>query len=838
MKQARNLPLFERSGVQSSVFTIEFQGWQSRSKVFDNSLNPNYNELFQFPLGKAGILQDELITIIAQTYKTEGQGRTLGQCSRTIPVEDLKNKKTVLVVWPLNDIAGKPNGAEFELALKANFQPCSERIEKERLAKPIDTSLLPQEPDTYKLRFLIHKCTKLAQNPCSAIAVVRFGTKIKSTQICELTQNPEFEEEINFVIHMSQKDIAKEMVIIEVLNTLRTDNAAVVGEYKFMLETAFASEPIGWDEPAYEANTVCRTMIRKWIILTNPFQTPKNINGFTNLSFSVLQSGQALTRSPTIEPIILNVVRNVMRPSEVSAQYKQIIFRIYDGHEFPPMDDREDEIATKLKLSRTAFCDPFLSISYCGVVANTPIKYATYNPQFYTDIIFNIEIPAVTDVVVLTLYDYDTDEVGSDTEPIATRHLSLTEISYMEDDENGFDPTFGPALMPFYGAPKHCGMGAYKELNEKDGGIGYRGRLLMEVFTLPSYSVGIFAKTRPVPDIARKRAMKIMRTQKLVLLMGCTEATMIPEEYADSTIKFEISSGDFGYSDSLFTPPSNNDTSPQVPLFDSVKYYFVDFPVDQACIVPMEWECTLFRLEHLNILEKIKEYFIKSLEELDDDIQKEKLPAEIKLSMKTLMRKTIDKCGVVLPDLPSNANELDRNQKKVREMKLQLIISQCKSISREGKLDGTRTALEWLKTILQILEEVCKEPQIEMPNAIVYMYAGTKPVAYFSSPLNYFLDSTVARGKDCERLMYVNFKPLDGRDITAAQLLCFFWFGTEQNYKDNFQFPFDGRVTSYAEMVSLFINISHLCCFTGMVSLLINISHLPIYQYLTSVLLC
>lgn len=804
VKRGISLPLFERSGSQSSFFVIRFHGWDCKSKVYEGNLNPKYNEIFCFPLGIAEINTVDTVAIMVESFKTNGKGRSLGTINHTLPIDDLRSGKLVRCTWPLLGSAGKPNGGFIEVELKANMAPHKDISEKTRRAKPINMTQLPKELDTYRLRFLVHKCTKLAHSPCSAITSIRFGESVMSTQIGELSQDPDFEEEINFVVNMSQADIAKEFVIIQVLNTLRCDEAAVVGEFKFMVETGFSGEPVGWNEPAYEPNTVCRSFMKKWMILTNPYQTPKNINGFVNMSFSVLQSGQNLTTSPTVEPIVLNVVQNVMRPSEVNSQHRKVYFRIYSAQELPVMDD-EDIVEEKRGLTRQASCDPLVGISYYGVEAKTRVEFATYNPVFNTDIIFNIEQPAVTDTVVISLYDHDVAE--DNLEAIATTYLSLTDISYQSDDEYGFEPTYGPTSMPLYGSPKHLGQGelSFPELNEGTGGFGYRGRLLFEVFTKPSYSVGVFAKVAPTPEASVKRTAKLMRTQKCVLAMGITEATMIPEEFgADTTIKFEISVGEFGYQDSMSTGLSNSQIFPKTPLFDSVKYYFIDYDVNQACIVPMEWECTFFRLEHLNILERIKEFYMNALNDIDADIQKEKNPVDIIYSMKTLMRKTILECNITLPDLPNFANELDRNLKKVREMKLNSIVKECRRLVRGSTLDGTTQSLKMLQTVLLTFDEICREQQNEIPNVLLYMFSGNKPVAYFSSPINRFLESSVANGNDCLKFMTMDLKPMDGngnKDRLAAQLSGFIWFGTEEVYKNSFQFPFDGRISSYAETV-------------------------------------
>ena len=49
--------------------------------------------------------------------------------------------------------------------------------------------------------------------------------------------------------------------------------------------TAYQSDPIGWDEPAYLSNNTCRTMFRKWLIITHPTETPKNIKVMPCLAF-------------------------------------------------------------------------------------------------------------------------------------------------------------------------------------------------------------------------------------------------------------------------------------------------------------------------------------------------------------------------------------------------------------------------------------------------------------------------------------------------------------------------------------------------------------------------
>ena len=45
VKEGISLPLVEKSGVQSTMVVVNFQGYSIKSKVFDNDLNPKWNEV-------------------------------------------------------------------------------------------------------------------------------------------------------------------------------------------------------------------------------------------------------------------------------------------------------------------------------------------------------------------------------------------------------------------------------------------------------------------------------------------------------------------------------------------------------------------------------------------------------------------------------------------------------------------------------------------------------------------------------------------------------------------------------------------------------------------------
>ena len=53
----------------------------------------------------------------------------------------------------------------------------------------------------------------------------------------------------------------------------------------------------------------------------------------------------------------------------------------------------EDDVAlVDHRLQRLALTDPYIAVSYSGVEGLTDLIYAEYNPVFFQDIIFNIEV--------------------------------------------------------------------------------------------------------------------------------------------------------------------------------------------------------------------------------------------------------------------------------------------------------------------------------------------------------------------------------------------------------------------------------------------------------------
>ena len=120
--------------------------------------------------------------------------------------------------------------------------------------------------------------------------------------------------------------------------------------------------------------------------------------------------------------------------------------------------------------------------------------------------------------------------------------------------------------------------------------------------------MGLFSKVVPSASDAQAKSDKYLNRTKFVIACGCLEATMI--EAAESVVTFEVnhflykhladaisdarsftnifedhavlylsqvSCGEFGNANSLSIEPTNSVTQPTQPLFDSTKYYYLNW---------------------------------------------------------------------------------------------------------------------------------------------------------------------------------------------------------------------------------------------------------------------
>lgn len=61
-------------------------------------------------------------------------------------------------------------------------------------AQPMNQASLSIVKDVYQIRFLIHEARQLTHTPCDPVVVLTIGKETKSTQICEDSIDPVYNE--------------------------------------------------------------------------------------------------------------------------------------------------------------------------------------------------------------------------------------------------------------------------------------------------------------------------------------------------------------------------------------------------------------------------------------------------------------------------------------------------------------------------------------------------------------------------------------------------------------------------------------------------------------------
>ena len=73
----------------------------------------------------------------------------------------------------------------------------------------------------------------------------------------------------------------------------------------------------------------------------------------------------------------------------------------------------------------------------------------------------------------------------------------------------------------------------------------------------------------------------------------------------------QVSCGEFGNANSKSVDRTNSNTQATQPLFDSTRYYYLNWDAAApAALVVCEWEDVIFRLETLNLLQRIFDKFV------------------------------------------------------------------------------------------------------------------------------------------------------------------------------------------------------------------------------------
>uniref|UniRef100_A0A5F8H5D9 C2 domain-containing protein n=1 Tax=Monodelphis domestica TaxID=13616 RepID=A0A5F8H5D9_MONDO len=324
---------------------------------------------------------------------------------------------------------------------------------------------------------------------------------------------------------------------------------------------------------------------------------------------------------------------------------------------------------------------------------------------------------------------------------IGTASLNITHISsigaYSRGTFSGFLPCFGPSYIILHGGEKALSQSF---LDEEPSGLSKKDYGLCVIFL---------------------------------------SSTMMPA--FEDLIHFEVTIGHYGNKMDLNYKPLASTTPYSQAVFDGTLYHFMPWQDNKPVVSLIStWEDIGYRMSSLNILRIAWDRLKSNLEALKS-IQNPKNPALPRL-WKKLLEELREDCKRPLPNMRKESTFvtiLDKNLLKLRHKVLSELDYEAKK-SKHEVMEMLPTAENWLYR----LNAVLAEPQLSIPDVVIWLLCKEQRIAYARVPVHTILFSKAGPfscGKFCgkaQTLFMQVRRYLPEKGIMAAQLRVCMWLGS------------------------------------------------------------
>ncbi|XP_051830256.1 dysferlin isoform X13 [Antechinus flavipes] len=827
LQRAINLPNVEKKDRHSDpVASLTFRGVKKRTKVIKNSVNPVWNEGFEWDLKGIPLDHTSELHVVVKDHETVGRNRFLGEAR--VPLRDVLTNPSLAASFnaPLLDTKRQPMGAS--LVLQASYLPPPGAAPLFPPPTPQDASPSLTEmdvsadtggeedvedqgltgderepsPDKGAPPGLggpaAHK--KLPPHPPAHPA----GLKRKRGPAKKLLSDKPQDFQIRVQVvegrqlpGVNIRPVVKVTAAGQTKRTrIRKGNSPVFDETLFF--NVFDSPLELFDEPIFITVVDSRSLrtdaligefrmdigsvyaeprhayLRKWLLLSDPDDFSAGAKGYLKVSLFVLGPGDEapLERKEAAEDKE-DIEGNLLRPTGVALRGAHFCLKIFRAEDLPQMDDAVMDGVKQIfgfESNKKNLVDPFVEVSFAGRMLCSKILEKTAYPQWNQNITLPAMFPSMCDKMRIRVMDWDrlthNDIVG-------TTYLCMSKISASGgeievDDGLGFLPTFGPCYVNLYGSPREfTGFpDPYEELNLGKGeGVAYRGRLLLSLETKLVEHTEQRVDNIHGDDILRVE--KYLRRRKYSLFATFYSATMLQD--VDDAIQFEVSIGNYGNKFDTTCLPLASTTQYSRAVFDGCHYYYLPWGnVKPVVVLSSYWEDISHRTDTQNQLLSIADQLEAGLNQVHVAL-KAHFPAE---DLDGLVAQVIDTlisdCSQPLVDVREKpaATHLDHYLYRRRVSTLSQIVHTALELKHAGARDDLMAALEQAEDWLLRLRALAEEPQNSLPDVVIWMLQGDKRVAYHRVPAHEILFSRAGArccGKNCGKLQTIFLKyPMEG----------------------------------------------------------------------------
>ncbi|GAB1290996.1 Dysferlin [Apodemus speciosus] len=824
------------SDISDAYCSAVFAGVKKRTKVIKNSVNPVWNEGFEWDLKGIPLDQSSELLVVVKDHETMGRNRFLGEAK--IPLQEVLATPSLSASFnaPLLDSKQQPTGAS--LVLQVSYTPPPGAVPL--FPPPASLAPSPTLPDMdlvagdFQIRVQVIEGRQLPGVNIKPVVKVTASGQTKRTRI-QKGNSPLFNETLFFNVFDSPSELFDEPIFITVVDSrsLRTD--ALLGEFRMDVGTVYR-------EPRH-------AYLRKWLLLSDPDDFSAGARGYLKASLCVLGPGDEAPldkKDPSEDKE--DIEGNLLRPTGVALRGAHFCLKLFRAEDLPQTrlaygityrwitvatkhPEVDDAVMDNVKQifgfdsNKKNLVDPFVEVSFAGKMLCSRILEKTANPQWNQNITLPAMFPSMCEKMRIRVMDWDR-LTHNDT--VATTYLGMSKISatggeiediLLEeepagvlkrpqatdlDDNLGFLPTFGPCYVNLYGSPREfTGFpDPYAELNTGKGeGVAYRGRVLLSLETKLVEHSEQKVEDLPADDILRVE--KYLRRRKYSLFAAFYSATMLQD--VDDAIQFEVSIGNYGNKFDTSCQPLASTTQYSRAVFDGCHYYYLPWGnVKPVVVLSSYWEDISHRIETQNQLLRIADRLEANLEQVHLALKAQCSSEDVDALVAQLTDELLADCSQPLCDIHEipSATHLDQYLFRLRTRHL----SQIKEAALALKLGPSElpAALEQAEDWLLHLRVLAEEPQNSLPDIIIWMLQGDKRVAYHRVPAHDVLFSRRGPsycGRNCGMLQTIFLKyPMEG--VPGArmpvQIRVKLWFGLSVDEKEFNQFA-EGKLSVFAE---------------------------------------
>ncbi|XP_045018345.1 fer-1-like protein 5 [Bubalus bubalis] len=641
---------------------------------------------------------------------------------------------------------------------------------KQKLMFPSATvhKALSPKPQHFQVRVQVFEARQLMGNDIKPVVKVVIGGHQHHSRI-KMGNNPFFNEIFFQNFYEAPMKFFDEIILIQVMNSSVMRFNAEIG--RFQTDIGFIYNCPG------------HTLLRKWLGLCQPNERNSGVRGYLKVTICALGVGD---QAPVDQKLIYRVEdtdTQIFKSSVVPISIAYLQFFIY--------------CAEDLHLKKHYSVSPMLEVELIGEKLKTHVQTQTESPIWNQILTFRIQLPCLSSYIKFRVLDCPRNRCNDE---IGTVSLSLNQISStgaeIEGMYSGFLPCFGPSFLTLRGGKK-----APFRMKEEDpnipnivkDGLAYRGRVFLELITHVKSRQEAKMKDLSLDVISVEKHQNRQKYGLCVIFLSCT---MMPD-FKD-LIQFEVSIGHYGNKMDLSYKPLVSTTQYSPAIYDGNIYHYVPwYNTKPVVAVTSFWEDVGFRMNCLNLLQFTRDRLKANLDTLKS-MRNPRDPALLP-QWEKLLRELVEDCKQPLPCMTSQpkATDLDKNRWKLRRLLLQELAQKAKQAPPR---DMVATAEGWLYR----LNAVLPEPQMNLPDVMIWLMAREQRVAYAQVPAHSILFSpNGARhsGRFCGKTqtLFLQYPEGEGeKDTLPAQLRVCMWLGNVTDSRD-LELLRQGEVVVYAE---------------------------------------